>query len=51
MRKCNKCQISYTGNIKRCPLCQGELIGKKTPSPFPKKKIYYIRFYCLYRFL
>lgn len=36
MRKCNKCQISYTGNIKKCPLCQGELIGKKTPSPFPK---------------
>lgn len=36
MRKCNKCKISYTGNINRCPLCQGKLIGEKEESPFPK---------------
>lgn len=46
MRKCNKCQISYTGNIERCPLCQGKLTGEKEASPFPqihdhKKKILY----------
>lgn len=38
MRKCNKCKISYTGNINRCPLCQGKLVGNITPSFFPKIK-------------
>lgn len=38
MRKCKKCQISYTGNINRCPLCQGKLIGEIASSPFPKIK-------------
>lgn len=36
MRKCSKCKISYTGSVKRCPLCQSELIGDITASPFPK---------------
>lgn len=38
MRKCNKCKIEYNGNLTKCPLCQSDLTGKKTPSVFPQLK-------------
>ena len=38
MKKCNKCKVSYSGNLKRCPLCQAELSGKKSSEVFPSIK-------------
>lgn len=38
MRKCRKCNIEYNGNLELCPLCQTEMVGKKTESVFPKLK-------------
>ena len=38
MSKCKKCNIEYNGNLELCPLCQTELVGKKTESVFPKIK-------------
>ena len=38
MSKCKKCNIEYNGNLELCPLCQTELIGKKTESVFPRLK-------------
>ena len=36
MKKCKSCLINYNGNLKRCPLCQGELYGKPSKNVFPK---------------
>ena len=48
MRKCNKCNISYNGNLRYCPLCQSDLVGDKTPNVFPiikpKKKYFFYKF-------
>lgn len=35
MRRCNACRIEFTGEIDRCPLCQGELVGEAEPAVFP----------------
>ncbi len=36
MRICEKCKISVAGNLKRCPLCQGDLTGEPLrENPFP----------------
>lgn len=35
MRHCNRCDISYTGDVDRCALCGNELSGNIAPSPFP----------------
>lgn len=36
MKKCNKCNIHFSGNIKYCPLCQNKLTDDSSPSVFPK---------------
>lgn len=35
MRHCSRCDIDYTGDLDRCPLCASELTGEVVPSPFP----------------
>ena len=39
MMKCNKCGVSFTGDLDRCPLCQAELTGEADPSPFPRNGV------------
>lgn len=35
MKKCNKCNIEFNGNIKYCPLCQNKLTNFSSPNVFP----------------
>ena len=35
MKYCSKCSVHVRGSEDFCPLCQQELTGQKTPSPYP----------------
>lgn len=35
MRHCATCDIDYTGDLDKCPLCASDLTGAVVPSPFP----------------
>ena len=36
MYECKQCHVKVRGNIKCCPLCQGELSGTAEKNVFPK---------------
>lgn len=39
MRHCRKCNLDFTGDLDKCPLCQAELSGKASPSAFPRNEV------------
>lgn len=39
MRHCRKCNLDFTGDLDKCPLCQAELSGEATPSAFPRNEV------------
>jgi hypothetical protein len=39
MKHCGKCDIGFTGELERCPLCQAELMGEAEPSVFPYNEV------------
>ncbi|NEG69422.1 DUF6320 domain-containing protein [Bifidobacterium choloepi] len=43
MLKCEACGVELTGNLRRCPLCQGTLDGGPddvVPSPLPSQRVF-----------
>lgn len=38
MKQCEKCDITLSGDLDKCPLCQAELMGDAEPSVFPKNE-------------
>lgn len=40
MKHCDACNIDFTGDMARCPLCQNELHGEASPAAFPAQQIY-----------
>lgn len=38
MKQCDKCDITLSGDLDKCPLCQAELTGEPEPSVFPKNE-------------
>ena len=40
MKHCDACNVDFTGNMVRCPLCQNELAGESAPAAFPAQQIY-----------
>lgn len=39
MRHCRKCNLDFTGDLDKCPLCQADLSGTTTPSAFPRNEV------------
>lgn len=39
MRRCERCGVAFAGELERCPLCDAELQGDATPSPFPRNEV------------
>lgn len=39
MKCCDRCGVSFTGELDRCPLCQAELAGDAEPSAFPRNEV------------
>lgn len=39
MRRCAKCDLEFTGDLRKCPLCQTDLTGEAEPSAFPYNKV------------
>ncbi|RSX54805.1 hypothetical protein D2E26_0859 [Bifidobacterium dolichotidis] len=37
MRRCQACDVDYTGHIERCPLCQSDLVGEAVPGVLPRQ--------------
>ena len=35
MKHCDACNVDFTGDMARCPLCQNELRGEASPAAFP----------------
>lgn len=33
MKHCDACNVDFTGDMARCPLCQNELRGEAPPPP------------------
>ena len=42
MKHCDACNVDFTGDMARCPLCQNELRGEASPAAFPAQQIYQI---------
>lgn len=40
MKHCDACNVDFTGDMARCPLCQNELRGEASPAAFPAQQIY-----------
>ena len=40
MKHCDACNVDFTGDMARCPLCQNELRGETSPAAFPAQQIY-----------
>ena len=40
MKHCDACNVDFTGDMARCPLCQNELHGEASPAAFPAQQIY-----------
>ena len=40
MKHCDACNVDFTGDMTRCPLCQNELRGEASPAAFPAQQIY-----------
>ena len=40
MKHCDACNVDFTGDMVRCPLCQNELHGEASPAAFPAQQIY-----------
>lgn len=40
MRRCNRCNVDYTGDLDLCPLCQAPLSGEAVPSVFPGNEVH-----------
>ena len=39
MKHCDRCGVSFTGELDRCPLCKAELTGTAVPSVFPCNEV------------
>ncbi len=39
MKRCEKCGVSFTGDLDKCPLCQAGLEGTAQPSAFPVNEV------------
>lgn len=39
MKHCAKCDLDFTGDLDRCPLCGSSLEGKAVPAVFPENKL------------
>lgn len=39
MKRCGKCNVEFTGDLEKCPLCQADLSGTATPSAFPHNRV------------
>jgi hypothetical protein len=40
MKDCDRCGVSFAGDLDRCPLCLSELAGQAEPSVFPQNKVH-----------
>lgn len=39
MKHCSTCQLDFTGNLDRCPLCSNTLEGTTSPAVFPENEL------------
>lgn len=40
MRRCDSCDVSFSGDLPRCPLCGAALHGTPTPAAFPVNEVH-----------
>lgn len=38
MRRCDRCDIGFSGDLSICPLCHAELVGEAEPAVFPRNR-------------
>lgn len=41
MKSCDECKVSFSGDLRRCPLCGKVLKGTATPSEFPAREVHH----------
>ena len=39
MRRCDRCEVDFTGDLDLCPLCQTPLTGEAVPAVFPRNEV------------
>lgn len=39
MKRCSTCQLDFTGDLDRCPLCSNVLEGTASPAVFPENEL------------
>lgn len=39
MRTCDECQVGFSGDLDRCPLCGSGLEGSPVPAAFPVSQV------------
>lgn len=39
MKRCSICQLDFTGDLDRCPLCSNALEGTASPTVFPENEL------------
>lgn len=39
MKHCSTCQLDFTGDLNRCPLCSNALEGTASPAVFPENEL------------
>jgi hypothetical protein len=39
MKRCSICQLDFTGDLDRCPLCSNSLTGSASPAVFPENEL------------